>query len=101
MARTPGAGGNTLIVLLDNTSYTTLSDIDLQNIITEIYDRFLPVIEAHVVGDPEAANLAVSDGPAAVANSVLAEHYLVCLDEGVRIVLLGRFEEYGTASLGS
>ena len=101
MARTPGVDGDTLIVLLDSGSYMTLSDIDLQNIDTEVYDRFPSVIEAHLVGDPAAATLAVIDGLTAVVDPDLSEHYMARLEDSFRIVFLGRFEEYGTTSLGS
>ena len=101
VARTLGDRGATLIVLLDRESYTTLSDIDLQNIVADVYDRFPPVIEAHIVDDPAAASLAAIEGPDAVAESDLADHYIARLEDGFRIVFLGRFEEFGTASLGS
>lgn len=101
VSREPGSDGDTLIVLLDAGSYTSLSDIDLQNVIADVYDRFAPVFEAHVVDDPEAAVIASRDGPAAVALSTFADHYLVRLEDGFRIVFLGRFEDAGTTTLGS
>ena len=100
-ARTLGDAGDTLILLLDTASYTSLSDIDLQNIIADVYERFPPVLEAHVIDDERAATLAVAQGPAAVTDSELAEHYLVRLEDGFHIVFLGRFDEFGTTSLGS
>lgn len=101
VARTNSDVGDTVIVLLDPTSYTSLSDIDLQGIITDVYDRFPPVFEAHVVDDPAAVDRIAREGPAALELSTLADHYLARLEEGFRIVYLGRFKEYGTSTLGS
>lgn len=101
VSRTAGEEGDTVIVLLDPSSYTSLSDIDLENIVADVYDRFSPVFEAHIVDDPEAAARLVSGGAAAVTASALSDHYLLRLEEGFRIVFLGPYEEYGTASLGS
>ncbi len=101
VSRIAGEAGDTVIVLLDPSSYTSLSDIDLENIVADVYDRFSPVFEAHIVDDPEAAARLAADGAAAVAASALSDHYLLRLEEGFRIVFLGPYEEFGTASLGS
>ncbi len=101
VGRTAGESGDILIVLVDPDSATQVSDIDLHGIIAEVYDLFPPVIEAHVVDDPEAAELALREGPEAVALSTLADHYVARLEDGFRIVYLGSYEEYGTTTLGS
>ena len=101
VGRSTGDSGDILVVLLDHGSYSSLSDIDLHGVIADVYDRFPPVFEAHIVDDQEAAEMAVREGAAAVASSTLSGHYLARLEEGYRIVFLGRFEEFGTATLGS
>lgn len=101
VGRTPGESGDILIVLVERGSSGSLSDIDLQEVIADVYDRFPPVLEAHVVDDPGAADLALAEGVEAVAISMLRDHYVARLEDGFRIVFLGPYEEYGTATLGS
>ncbi len=101
VSRTQGPPGDTVVVLLDPSSYGSLSDIDLQSIVTDIYEQFPPVFEAHIVDAPAAASFVVQQGPQATEVSTLAGNYLARLEEGFRIVFLGPFAEFGTASLGS
>lgn len=103
VSREEGEEGDTVVVLLDSESYDTLTDIDLQNVVSEVVDDFPPVYEAHVVDREEAAALVVAD-PAELTEEdqrLLDLYYLVRLEEGFRIVFVGPFEGEGTVILGS
>ncbi|HSF86317.1 MAG TPA: hypothetical protein VLG28_11775 [Acidimicrobiia bacterium] len=103
VSRDEGEDGDVVVVLLDTESYDTLTDIDLQNVVSEVVDDFPPVYEAHVVDSEDVTALVVAD-PADVdadGERLLDLHYLVRLEEGFRIVFVGPFEDSGTAILGS
>lgn len=100
--RIPGDGiGDELVVLLDPTSYDTLTDIDIQDLIAEVVEFFPPVWTLHVVDDQVA--VAVVIDPEATEDEIEAieDHYLARLDNGVEITYLGPFSESGTGVLGS
>ena len=95
------APGDTVVVLLDPESYTSLTDIDLYDIIAEVVDLFPPISEVHIVDDAGAVNT-VANAEAAPEDIVLIEeNYLARLDNGVKITYLGPFAASGTAILGS
>ena len=94
-------GRDTVVVLLDPSSYQVLSDIDLYDVVADVVDRFPPIFEAHVVDSPEAADAVLSEAPTEEELQVLSEHYLVSLEDGFRLVYQGPFAELGTAVLGS
>ena len=48
--RDTGDAGDTVVVLLDPTSYDSLTDIDLENVLSDVTDRFTPVYELGVAG---------------------------------------------------
>jgi hypothetical protein len=100
--RTDGAAGDTVVVVLDPASYTALSDIDLQTVIRDVYDKFPPVATVHVVDADDAVELVVA-GRALTGEEVtlLDDHYFARLEDGIRIVFLGPFDEYDIAILGS
>lgn len=93
--------GDTVVLLLDPASYTSLSDLNLYEVIADAVDRFPPILEAHVVDSPEAADAVLLEEPDEDQAAILASHYLARLEDGFRIVYLGPFEESGTAVLGS
>ena len=93
--------GDTVVLLLDPSSYTTLSDLDIYDVIADAVDRFPPIYEAHVVDSQEAAAAVLVDEPDDAQLAAMEESYLARLEEGFRIVYLGPFEESGTAILGS
>lgn len=104
VSREPGDDGDTVVVLLDTASYTSLTDIDLQNVISEVVDDYPPPIYvAHVIDSPDVAELVVAPPEEldAVEQGLLNIHHLVTLEEGFRIVFVGPFEESGTVILGS
>lgn len=93
--------GDTVVLLMDPTSYTSLSDLDIYDVIADAVDRFPPIFEAHVVDTPEAASVVLIDEPDESQQEALTDHYLARLEDGFRIVYLGPFEEAGEAVLGS
>ncbi len=93
--------GDTVVLLLDPASYTSLSDLDLYDVIADAVDRFPPILEAHVVDSQDAAAAVLLEEPDAEQEAILSLHYLARLEDGFRIVYLGPFEESGTAVLGS
>ena len=101
VTRIEGDGGDTLVVLLDPTTYTSLTDIDLENVIADVYDRFPPVLAIHVVDDPVAAELVVAGDVTSEHLEVLDEHYLAQLAEGFRIIYHGPFNDVPDSILGS
>lgn len=97
--RDPGDAGDTVVVVLESDG--TLTDIDLQNVVADIVDRFPPIYEAHVVDSPDAAAVVLDEAPDAATLALLAEHYLVRLEEGFRIVFTGPFSTINSTVLGS
>ena len=93
--------GDTVVLLLDPASYTSLSDLDLYDVIADAVDRFPPILVAHVVDSPEAVPAVLLAQPDEDQELLLANHYLARLEDGFRIVYLGPFEDSGTAVLGS
>ena len=93
--------GDTVVLLLDPASYTSLSDLDLYDVIADAVDRFPPILVAHVVDSPDAVEAVLLEQPDADQELILTTHYLARLEDGFRIVYLGPFEESGTAVLGS
>ena len=101
VARQQGNDGDIVVVLLDTTSYGSLTDIDLQNVVADVVAEFPPVLEAHVVDSAEAAAIVLNDDLDEAGIALLAQHYLVRLEEGFRIVYSGPFESRGVLILGS
>lgn len=103
VSREPGDEGDTVVVLLDPESYDTITDIDLQNVLSVVVDDFPPVYEAHVVDDEAVTELVVAAAGEIDADEqqLLDVHYLVRLEEGFRIIYVGPFAETPTAILGS
>lgn len=95
------APGDTVVVLLDDTSYDSLTDIDIYDIIAEVVELFPPISEIHVVDDAAAANT-VTDPEATEADiAAVQANYLARLDNGFTITYLGPFAASGSSVLGS
>jgi hypothetical protein len=95
------APGDTVVVLLDDETYTSLTDIDLYDIIAEVVDLFPPISEMHIVDDVGAVNIVANPDATAEDIALIEDNYLVRLDNGFRITYLGPFAASGTAILGS
>ncbi len=90
-----------MIVLLDPASYTSLSDLDLYDVIADAVDRFPPVFEAHVVDSQDAVSALLVEEPDEEQQKTLELHYFARLEDGFRIVYVGPFEGTDDAVLGS
>lgn len=90
-----------MVLLLDPASYTSLSDLDLYDVIADAVDRFPPIFEAHVVDSQDAASAVLIEEPDEDQQRTLTEHYFVRLEDGFRIVYVGPFEGTDEAILGS
>ncbi len=94
-------GGDTVVVLLDPSSYDSLTDLDLFDIIAEVVELFPPISVIHVIDDPAAANTVVNPDASDAEIETIQGNYLARLDNGVTITFLGPFASSGTAVLGS
>lgn len=101
VAREPGDSGDTVVILLDTESYESLTDIDLENVLVDLVDRFPPILTAYVVDDAAAADIVVAESPTEAELELLGRHYLVRLEEGFRMVFAGPFAETPSSILGS
>lgn len=79
----------------------TYSDIDLQNLVSEVVERFAPVNVLHIVDDEGAADLVLAESLTAEDQAFLDDHYFLRLEEGFRMVFLGPFADVGDVILGS
>lgn len=100
--RIPGDdAGDELVVLLDPTSYDSLSDIDIQDLLAEVVELFPPVDTAHLIDDASATAVVIDPEATEADIDAVAIHYLARLDNGFEITYLGPFAESGTGVLGS
>lgn len=93
--------GDTVILLLDPASYTSLSDLDLYEVIADAVDRFPPIFEAHVVDSQDAVSALLVEERDEDQKKTLELHYLVRLEDGFRVVYVGPFEGSDDQVLGS
>ncbi|MFV2000335.1 MAG: hypothetical protein ACC654_08250 [Acidimicrobiia bacterium] len=98
---TTDAPGDTVVVLLDDTSYDSLTDIDLYDIIAEVVELFPPISEVHVVDDVGAVITVTNPDATAAEIQAIQANYLARLDNGFTITYLGPFASSGSAVLGS
>jgi hypothetical protein len=96
-----GAAGDEVIVLLDPSSYDTLTDIDIENILAEVVELFPPVWIAHLIDDPAAANVVGNPDATTAELEAISDHYLARLDNGFEITFLGPFADAGSGVIGS
>lgn len=95
------APGDTVVVLLDVESYTSLTDIDLYDVIAEVVDLFPPISMLHIVDDVGAVNTVANPEATSEELATIEENYLALLEDGFKITYLGPFAASGTAILGS
>ena len=93
-------GGEELVVELDPTSYQSLTDLDIYDIIAEVVGDNPDASIVHVVDSPDAAEVLANPESSDTDPAVLDDHYLARL-EGAEITYLGPFESSGEATLGS
>ncbi len=95
------APGDELVVLLDPTSYESLTDIDLQDLIAEVVELFPPVWSVHVIDDAAAAAIVIDPDATNADLASISDHYFARLDNGFEITYLGPFSSSGSGVLGS
>lgn len=93
--------GDIVVVLLDPTTYESLSDIDVYYVMDDLVERFAPVFEAHVVETQAAADALFVEEPTEDQQTALDNYYIARLEEGFRIVYVGPLEASGVTILGS
>lgn len=93
--------GDEVVVLLDPSSYDSLTDLDLYDLIAEVVELFPPVSVLHVVDSAAAANVVVNAEATDAERASLSANYLARLDDGFRVTYLGPFATSGSAVLGS
>ena len=93
--------GDIVVVLLDPTTYESLSDLDIHNVMSDLVEQFAPVFEAHVVETQVAADALFVEEPTEEQATALANSYIARLEEGFRIIYVGRFSDIEMAILGS
>ena len=93
--------GDTVVVLLDDETYTSLTDIDLYDIIAEVVDLFPPISTMHIVDDVVAVNTVANADASDEELALIEDNYLAVLENGFNITYLGPFATSGTAILGS
>ncbi|MDX2466911.1 MAG: hypothetical protein QNL12_06320, partial [Acidimicrobiia bacterium] len=101
ISREASDSGDVVVVLLDPTTYESLSDIDVHNVMSDLVEQFAPVFEAHVVESQAAADALFEEDPTETEQAALDRHYIARLEEGFRIVYVGPLEASGVAILGS
>ena len=89
--RIEGEAGDTLVILIDPDFDDALTDIDLQQLLSEVVDEFAPVREAYVVSSEEAAAIVLLDDISVAQQAVLDQHFWARLEEGFRILFEGPF----------
>jgi hypothetical protein len=99
--RIEGEAGDTVVVLLDPSTYDSLTDLDLYDLIAEVVELFPPIAAVHVVDDASAATIVANPDASEAEKEASAANYLARLDDGVRIIYLGPLAAAGTAVLGS
>lgn len=92
-----GADDESLIVVVEPGSYT---NVELENLVFDIVDRFAPAT-AIVVDMQEAADLLLLDELDAAQQSFLAEHTLLQIEDGVEVTFLGPYSDLPALTVGS
>jgi UDP-N-acetylmuramyl tripeptide synthase len=93
--------GDIVVVLLDKSSYESLSDIDIHNVMSDLVEEYAPVYEAYLVETQAAADALFVTDPTDEQKSALNNGYVAKLEEGFRIVYEGPLKDFGVAILGS
>lgn len=101
ISREASEDGDIVVVLLDRTTYESLSDIDVYNVMSDLVEQFAPVYEAHIVESQAAADAVFVEDRTEAQQTALDNGYVARLEEGFRIVYSGPLEDNGVAILGS
>lgn len=101
VSREASENGDIVVVLLDRTSYESLSDIDVHNVVSDLVEEYAPVYEAYIVETQAAADALFVEDPTEEEQTALNNGYVAKLDEGFRIIYEGPLQDFGVAILGS
>lgn len=96
-----GEPGDEIVVLLDPSSYESLTDIDIEDVLAEVIELFPPVWVAHLIDDPAAANVVGNPNATESELDSISDHYFARLDNGFEITFLGPFEDSVGGVIGS
>lgn len=91
------AEADSLIVVVEPGSYT---NVELENLVFDIVDRFAPA-SAVVVDLQEAADLLLLDELDAAQQTFLAEHTVLQIEDGVEVTFLGPYSDLPALTIGS
>ncbi len=99
-ARLTGDAGDTVVVSLLPAPY---SDLDIENVVSDVLQRFAPIVTVHVVDDAAIVDLVLADEATLTAEQVASRdaHYYARLEEGFRLVFEGPFAAFPQVVLGS
>jgi hypothetical protein len=101
VSREASENGDIVVVLLDRTSYESLSDLDVHNVVSDLVEQYAPVYEAYIVETEAAADALFVEEPTEEEQTALSIGYVARLEEGFRIVYEGPLADSGVAILGS
>lgn len=99
-ARLAGEAGDTVVVSLRPATY---SDLDIENVVSDVVQRFAPITTLHVIDDAEVVELVLAEEATLTAEQVASRdaHYYARLEEGFRLVFEGPFSAFPQVILGS
>ena len=89
--------GEEIVVVVEPGTYT---NVELQNLVFDIVDRFSP-LAAVVVDDPAAANLVFAEERSAEDDAFLEEHTFLELIDGVDVTFKGPYSDLADLVVGS
>ncbi len=101
VSREASENGDIVVVLLDRTSYESLSDIDVHNVVSDLVEEYAPVYEAYIVETQAAADALFVEDPTDEEQTALNNGFVAKLEEGFRIIYEGPLQDFGVAILGS
>lgn len=101
ISREEAESGDIVVVLLDPTTYESLSDLDVLNVMSDLVEQYAPVFEAHIVETQAAADALFIEEPTEAEQTALDNYYIARLEEGFRIVYVGPLEDSDDAILSS
>ncbi len=101
ISREASDNGDIVVVLLDRSSYESLSDIDVHNVMSDLVEEYAPVYEAYLVETEAAADALFVENPTDAEKAALDNGYVAKLEQGFRIVYEGPLKDSGVAILGS
>jgi len=91
------AAGDRLVVVVEPGAYT---EVELQNLVFDIVDRFQPVA-AVVVDDPAAVALVSADDLSDADREFLERHTFLTISDGIEVRFSGPYADVADLTIGS